>query len=51
LNAYMGAFFGSVTAITLSYLGWIPITGGALVTAMGFAVLIGITAAKRRLWT
>ena len=51
LNAYMGAFCGAVTACVVTYLGWISITSGALLTVVGFAVLIAITAAKRRLWT
>lgn len=51
LNAYIGAFFGCVTAAIVTYLGWIAIPSGALTIGFGFAILIGVTFAKRRLWT
>jgi cytochrome c biogenesis protein CcdA len=51
LNAYMGAFFGVVTAGLVTYWGWVAIPTGYLVVAMGLAIVTGITVAKRRLFT
>jgi hypothetical protein len=48
LNAYIGAFFGTVTATILAYIGWISIPSTMIVTAFAFCVLLGITVAKRR---
>lgn len=51
LNAYVGAFFGMVTASLLSYWGWIAIPTQMLVLGWVLAVLVGIAANKRRLFT
>ncbi len=51
LNAYVGAFFGMVTASLLSYWGWIAIPSQMLVLGWFLAVMVGIAANKRRLFT
>jgi hypothetical protein len=51
LNAYVGAFFGMVTASLLSYWGWIAIPTEMLVLGWFLAIAVGIAANKRRLFT
>jgi hypothetical protein len=51
LNAYVGAFFGMVTASLLSYWGWLVIPSQMLVLGWVLAILVGIAANKRRLFT
>lgn len=48
INAEVGAFMAVVTAATLTYLGWIPIAPGYLITAFTLAILMGLIFAKRR---
>lgn len=49
INAEVGAMLTVITAIILAYMGWIPISTGALVTAFSLALLMGLSYAKRRL--
>jgi len=51
LNAFIGAFAGTVTAIVLAYMGWIPIPAATLTVALIFCVLVAIIYAKRRVET
>lgn len=51
LNAYVGAFFGMVTASLLSYWGWLVIPSQMLVLGWVLAILVGVAANKRRLFT
>lgn len=48
INAEVGAFMATVTAIILTYLGWIAIEGGFLITAFSFTILMAIIYAKRK---
>ncbi len=48
LNAEVAAILTVITAIILTYMGWIPISTGSLVTAFAFAILMGLSYAKRR---
>ena len=47
LNAYVGAILTCITAIILTWMGWIPIPPGALVAATAFAVLMALIYNKR----
>lgn len=51
INAEVGAFFATVTAIILTYFGWISIPIGSLVTAFCFALLMAIIYSKRTVQT
>jgi len=47
-NAYVGVFSGTMLAIILTWLGWISIPSGMLVTAITFTILLGFKYAKQR---
>lgn len=51
INAEVGAFMATITAIILTYLGWIPINAGYLITAFTLCILMAIIYAKRRVQT
>ncbi len=51
MNAYIGAFLGCAVVTILAWAGFLQINTGALVAAWGFAIILGITFAKRRLFT
>jgi len=51
INAQVGAFMAVITAIILTYLGWIPIPAGYLITAFALAILMAIVYSKRRVRT
>jgi hypothetical protein len=51
INAEVGAILTVITAIILAYLGWIPISTGALITAFALALLMALAYAKRRVIT
>lgn len=51
MNAYIGAFLGCAVVTVLAWQGFLQINVGALVAAWGFAVVLGVTFAKRRLFT
>lgn len=48
VNAEVGAFMAVLTAIILTYMGWINISAGYLITAFCLAILMGIIYAKRK---
>ena len=48
LNAPLGAFLTVMATIILVYLGWITVSGGALIAALAFALMLAIVYAKRR---
>lgn len=48
INAEVGAFMGVVTALILTYMGWINIGAGYLVTAFCLAILMALVYSKRR---
>lgn len=48
INAEVGAFSAVVTALILTYMGWINIPAGALVTAFSLVILMAIIYSKRR---
>jgi hypothetical protein len=48
LNAEVGAIMLVIVAIILTWMGWIPIPGGALVAGLFLAVLMGLVYSKRR---
>lgn len=48
INAEVGAFMSVVTALILTYMGWINIPAGYLITALCFAILMAIIYSKRR---
>lgn len=48
LNAQVGAFAAVVTALILTYIGWISIPVGFLIVAVASAILMGIIYARRR---
>ena len=47
LNAYAGAILACLTAIILTWMGWIPIPAGALVAGTFFAVLMALVYHRR----
>lgn len=51
INAEVGAFMAVVTAAWLTYMGWIAIEPGALITAFALAILMAIIYAKRNIQT
>jgi hypothetical protein len=51
LNAYLGAFLGTVVYAFMAYMGWLNVNAGVLVAAFAFSIILGITFAKRRLLT
>lgn len=48
INAQLGAFLAVVTAIILTYMGWINISAGYLITAFSLVILMALVYAKRR---
>jgi hypothetical protein len=48
LNAHVGAVLTVIVAVILTWLGWISIPVGALVTSMFLAILMALIYAKRR---
>jgi hypothetical protein len=48
LNAYLGAFLTVIVAIILTWMGMIPISPSALVTAFALAIMMGIIYMKRK---
>lgn len=48
LNAEVGAVLGVLFAIIFTFIGWIPILPGALVTGLFFAVLMALVHNRRR---
>lgn len=51
LNAEVGAILLVITAIILSWMGWVPISGGALVAGLFLAILMALIYNKRRVQT
>lgn len=51
INAEVGAFMAVVVAALLTYIGWIPIPAGYLITAFCIAVFMALIVGKRRLQT
>ena len=48
LNAEVGAVLAAITAIVLTYIGWLPIPAGMLVAGLAFAILMALVYNKRR---
>jgi len=48
VNAEVGAFMAVVTAIILTYMGWLVIPSGVLITAFCLAILMALIFAKRK---
>lgn len=51
INAEVGAFMAVVTAIILTYMGWINISAGYLITALSLTILMALIYSKRRVQT
>jgi len=51
INAEIGGFMAVVVAAALTYLGWIPIPAGYLITAFCLAVFMALVYAKRKVAT
>ena len=51
LNAYLGAFLGTVVYAFFAFMGWMNVNAGIIVAAFAFSIILGITFAKRRLLT
>jgi hypothetical protein len=51
VNAYVGALSMVAMAAIISYMGWLPIQSGILVTAFTFAIIMGIIYTKKRIQT
>lgn len=49
MNAEVGAIVAAILAIILTYMGWIPIAPGLLVTALSLAILMALVYNKRRI--
>lgn len=49
LTSEAAAVLTTIIAIILTWLGWIPITSGALVAALSLSIMAGIVTARRRL--
>lgn len=51
LNAWLGAFVGSIVYIFFAYMNWINVNSGIMIAALAFSIILAITFAKRRLLT
>jgi len=49
MNAEVGAIVAAILAVILTYMGWIPIAPGLLVTALSLAILMALVYNKRRI--
>jgi hypothetical protein len=49
LTSEVATILTTIVAIILSAMGWIPITQGAIITALALSVMAGIVAARRRM--